>query len=58
MEKEWKLTEELIRKQKGLEHLKDWEIKEAKETIEKLSALLIKILKEELIKLKTKKKSL
>ena len=58
MEKEWKLTEELIRNQKGLKHLKDWEIKEAKDTIEKLSVLLIKMLKEELIKLKTKKKSL
>ncbi len=50
MEKEWKLTEEEIRKQKGLEHLKDWEVKEAKETIEKLSSLLIKVLKDELVK--------
>lgn len=50
MEKEWKLTEEEIRKQKGLEHLKDWEVKEVKETIEKISSLLIKVLKDELNK--------
>ena len=54
MEKEWKLTEEEIRKQKGLEHLKDWELTEAKETIEKISSLLINILKDELNK-QTKK---
>lgn len=53
MEK-WKLTESQIRNQKGLEHLKDWEVKEAKETIEKLSSLLIKMLKDEMNK-QTKK---
>ena len=58
MERRFEVTEEQIRNQKGLEHLKDWEVKEAKETIEKLSELFIKILKDELLKQKTKKKSL
>lgn len=50
MERRFEVTEEQIRNQKGLEHLKDWEVKEAKETIEKLSSLLIKMLKDEIIK--------
>ena len=54
MEKEWELTEEEIRNQKGLEHLKDWEVKEVKETIKKISSLVIKVLKDELNK-QTKK---
>lgn len=54
MERGFEVTEEQIRNQKGLEHLKDWEIKEAKQTIEKLSALLVKMLKEEMAKQNSK----
>ncbi|MFN8414801.1 MAG: hypothetical protein U0U66_00570 [Cytophagaceae bacterium] len=58
MERGFEVTEEQIRNQKGLEHLKDWEIKEAKQTIEKLSALLVKMLKDEMAKQNSKQQSL